>query len=153
MITTGAPDTMDTAGTCTGIYWRNSATVSMAKDDLATLLGKTLRPCQHSRLQDTSDENKVCTDGEYSGCEIEITPSPSSATPMSTKPPRTQPRKRVIISPSSTQPTRPSSGMSTTPLASAPRPRISRKHCSTQPSYLLHQLHLSPSILHCTLRA
>ena len=32
---------------------RNSATVSMAKDDLATLTGKTLRPCQHSSLRET----------------------------------------------------------------------------------------------------
>ena len=38
---------------------------------------------------------------------------------MSTKPPRIQPRKRVIISSSSSLPTRPSSGMSITPLISA----------------------------------
>ena len=72
--------------------------------------------------RDTPDENNLVTDGEYSGCEIEITPSPSSATPMSTKPPLKQPRKRVIISSSTTLPTRPSSGMSTTHLISACTP-------------------------------
>ena len=41
---------------------------------------------------------------------------------MSTKLPRKQPRKRVIISSSTTLPTRPSSGMSTTPLISACTP-------------------------------
>ena len=72
--------------------------------------------------RDIPDENNLDMDGEYSGCEIEITPSPSSATPMSTKPPRKQPRKRVIICSSSSLPTRPSSGMSTTPLISACTP-------------------------------
>ena len=41
---------------------------------------------------------------------------------MSTKPPRKQPRKKVIISSSSSLPTRPSSGMSTIPLISACTP-------------------------------
>ena len=67
---------------------------------------------------DTPDEINVFTDGEYSGCEIEIAPSPSSATPMSTKSPCNQPRKSVIINSSTTLPPRPSSGMSTTPLIS-----------------------------------
>ena len=67
--------------------------------------------------RDTPYENNVVTDGEYSGCEIDITPSP-----MSTKPPRKQPRKRVIISSSTTLPTRPSSGISTTHLISAYKP-------------------------------